>query len=168
MGTIRKSFAISKKTLASFPRIHLNVILVIAAVCFSSVTFAQRKNDVSGSIPEKVQNTNYINNLNMVYNSGKVYINWMVKGEMNDGIYLIERSTDGSNFNAIGFKEVVASGLELLYSWIDAEPATGTAFYRLARIGQDYEQEVMTAAIPILNIGDGINKVNTASTAGTK
>src|SRR4051812_16856058 len=31
---------------------------------------------------------------NIVYNSGKVYLNWVAKSNSNDCIYVIERSTD--------------------------------------------------------------------------
>ena len=124
-------------------------------------TLAQRQEKVADFESNRLNNTT-IQNINIVYNSGKVYINWMVKGEKIDGIYLVERSLDGKTFAAVGFKEVVASNLELLYSWIDNEPVQGNSYYRISRIGQNYEQEVMTASIPVLNIGSE-HKVNTAS-----
>ena len=152
---------ITRQTLASFPRLHLNMVLIIIFMMISTASVAQRQEKVSDFNNSFINNST-IQNINIVYNSGKVYINWMVKGEKQDGIYLVERSVDGKSFTAVGFKEVVASNLELLYSWIDNEPMTGNSFYRISRIGQNYEQDVMTASIPVLNIGSE-NKASTAS-----
>ena len=158
-----KRAIITKQTIASFPRLHLNIILVCFSLMMASSGMAQRQEKVADFNSNRLTNST-IQNINIVYNTGKVYINWMVKGEKQDGIYLVERSQDGKAFKAVGFKEVVASNLELLYSWIDHEPMQGNSYYRISRIGQNYEQEVMTASIPVLNIGSE-NKASTASSA---
>jgi hypothetical protein len=158
-----KRAIITKQTLASFPRLHLNTLVLTVVMMIATSGLAQRQEQVADFNNNRLTSTT-IQNINIVYNTGKVYINWMVKGEKVDGIYLVERSVDGKAFTAVGFKEVVASNLELLYSWIDNEPMDGNSFYRISRIGQNYEQEVMTASIPLLNIGSE-NKVNTASSA---
>ncbi len=70
----------------------------------------------------------------IVYNSGKVYFNWIVKANSEDCIYVIERSTDNTEFEPVGLKEGIGSPLELLYSWVDSKPAAGTAYYRIKQI----------------------------------
>lgn len=56
----------------------------------------------------------------MVFNSGKVYINWVAKSNSEDCIYVIERSIDGTEYEPVGLKEGIGSPLELLYSWLTA------------------------------------------------
>ena len=53
----------------------------------------------------------------MVFNSGKVYINWVAKSNSEDCIYVIERSIDGTEYEPVGLKEGIGSPLELLYTW---------------------------------------------------
>ena len=61
----------------------------------------------------------------------------MAKGNSNDCIYVIERSADGNEFEPVGLKEGIGSSLELLYSWVDSKPLTGTAQYRIKQIDND-------------------------------
>src|SRR5688572_10867811 len=73
----------------------------------------------------------------LVYNSGKVYLNWVVPGNSPDCIYVIERSLDGNEFEPMGLKEGIQSPLELLYSWVDTKPMEGMAHYRIKRVNND-------------------------------
>ena len=73
----------------------------------------------------------------LVYNSGKVYLNWVVPGNSPDCIYVIERSLDGEEFEPMGLKEGIQSPLELLYSWVDTKPMEGVAHYRIKRVNND-------------------------------
>jgi hypothetical protein len=73
----------------------------------------------------------------LVYNSGKVYLNWVVPGNSPDCIYVIERSLDGMEFEPMGLKEGIQSPLELLYSWVDTKPMEGMAHYRVKRVNND-------------------------------
>jgi hypothetical protein len=73
----------------------------------------------------------------LVYNSGKVYLNWVVPGNSPDCIYVIERSLDGVEFEPLGLKEGIQSPLELLYSWVDTKPMEGMAHYRIKRVNND-------------------------------
>jgi hypothetical protein len=87
-------------------------------------------NTTSGSELKLVKQT-------LVYNSGKVYLNWVVPGNSPDCIYVIERSLDGTEFEPMGLKEGIQSPLELLYSWVDTKPMEGTAHYRIKRVNND-------------------------------
>ena len=73
----------------------------------------------------------------IVYNSGKIYINWVAKGNSNDCIYVIERSTDGNEYEPVGLKEGIGSPLELLYSWVDTKPLSGSVNYRIKQIDNE-------------------------------
>lgn len=73
----------------------------------------------------------------LVYNSGKVYLNWVVPGNSPDCIYVIERSLDGVEYEPMGLKEGIQSPLELLYSWVDTKPMEGVAHYRIKRVNND-------------------------------
>jgi hypothetical protein len=147
------SIVISRKTLSSFPKIYLNIMLLFFFNLFTNDIKAQRENNTS-DFNNVVASTNFIENIIIIPNTGKVYVNWLVKGEVNDGVYLIERSMDGFRFNPIGFKEVVSSDMELLYSWVDSEPVEGAAYYRLSKVGEMQNQEVLTASIPVINLFD--------------
>lgn len=73
----------------------------------------------------------------IVFNSGKVYLNWVAKENSEDCIYVIERSSDGKEFEPVGLKEGIGSPLELLYSWVDTKPMTGTSQYRIKQINNE-------------------------------
>jgi hypothetical protein len=82
----------------------------------------------------------------IVYNTGKVYLNWVAKSNSNDCIYVIERSTDGQEYEPVGLKEGIGSPLELLYSWVDAKPIAGNTQYRIKQI--DIEGKLVAQADP--------------------
>lgn len=83
---------------------------------------------------------------NIVYNTGKVYLNWVAKGHSNDCIYVIERSLDGVEYEPVGLKEGIGSPMELLYSWVDSKPLPGTSQYRIKQI--DNEGKLVAQADP--------------------
>lgn len=82
----------------------------------------------------------------LVYNGGKVYVNWVVPSNSPDCIYVIERSLDGNEYEPLGLKEGIQSPLELLYSWIDNKPVEGVAHYRIKRVNN--EGEVLGLSTP--------------------
>ncbi|MBL4754273.1 MAG: hypothetical protein JKY52_11865 [Flavobacteriales bacterium] len=71
--------------------------------------------------------------------NGKAYTQWQVKGERDDGLFIIECSTDGKNYKQIGFKQGVGVPIytPILYCWIDENPMSKKGFYRLAKVYQD-------------------------------
>src|SRR5258708_719897 len=70
----------------------------------------------------------------IVFNGGKVYMNWVVKANSEDCIYVVERSVDGNESEPVGLKERIGSKLGLLYTRVHSNPLTGTAYYPLKRI----------------------------------
>jgi len=74
-----------------------------------------------------------------VYNGGKTFVRWLVQNDEKDGLFIVERSSDGSQYEALGFKDRVGSSLcvNLFYSFIDEEPLTGQSYYRVMSVGTD-------------------------------
>jgi hypothetical protein len=68
--------------------------------------------------------------------NGQSIISWTVLLEENIDLYDIERSANGTNFNAVG--TVKASGVGQ-YSFTDVKPIAGSNFYRIKAVGKDGE-----------------------------
>jgi hypothetical protein len=95
-----------------------------------------------GTINVFAQSTTEPKNLELVkqsvvFNSGKVYLNWVSKSNSSDCVYVIERSTDGDEYEPVGLKEGIGSPIELLYSWIDNNPKEGESFYRIKQVNME-------------------------------
>jgi len=97
-----------------------------------------------------------ISNYTTVYNSGKVFINWTAKDEPADCIYIVERSSDGRQFESVGVKEGIGTNVELFYSWMDHTPPAGFAYYRVKKIAKDGTQ-FFSATNTIINQGSSFN-----------
>lgn len=74
-----------------------------------------------------------------VYLDGKTYVRWLVKNDKKDGVFIVERSEDGSEFEALGFRDRVGTQLlvNLFYSYVDEDPLPGTSHYRVMQVGAD-------------------------------
>jgi len=81
-----------------------------------------------------------IYNYNTVYNSGKVFVSWTSKNETDDCVYVVERSTNGTDYLSVGVKEGVGAQIELYYSWIDQAPPAGFSYYRVKKITKEGDQ----------------------------
>jgi hypothetical protein len=70
---------------------------------------------------------------------GKTYVRWLVKNDKKQGIFIVERSEDGGDFEVLGFRDRVGTELtvNLFYSFVDEEPLPGTNFYRVMQVGAD-------------------------------
>jgi hypothetical protein len=109
------------------------------------------------------QNGSNIYNYTTTYNSGKVFLNWTAKNETADCIYIVERSQDGSKYDAVGLKEGIGTNVELFYSWLDNEPPAGYSFYRVKKIAKDGGQ-YFSSVNSIINQGSSFDpKQNYAS-----
>lgn len=138
-GTLRiiRSKASSNKLLMYALELVLLYVLVFAAM-----SVVAQEPAVAIKQPGKLEFVKQ----NVVFNSGRVYLNWVAKGNSNDCIYVIERSIDGNEFEPVGLKEGIGSQLELLYSWVDTKPVTGTSQYRIKQI--DNEGKLIAQADP--------------------
>jgi hypothetical protein len=70
-----------------------------------------------------------------VKQGNEVKVSWKTSEEINSKEFVVERSTDGSNFTAIG--TVTAKGTAADYSLLDAKPVTGNNYYRLKLVDKD-------------------------------
>lgn len=69
--------------------------------------------------------------------SGKNYLHWVVRNDSRDGIFVVERSEDGNEFKAIGFKNRIGTSVPSLSYYFQDESAKGSVFYRILAIGED-------------------------------
>jgi hypothetical protein len=74
-----------------------------------------------------------------VYLDGKTYVRWLVKNDKKDGVFVVERSENGTDFEALGFRDRVGTQLlvNLFYSFVDEEPIPGDNHYRVMQVGAD-------------------------------
>ncbi|MCO6359400.1 T9SS type A sorting domain-containing protein [Roseivirga pacifica] len=67
-----------------------------------------------------------------LYLRNQVKLDWTTASESNNAFFAIERSTDGRNFEVIGYVEGAGNSNSLLYyDYVDTKPASGFNFYRL-------------------------------------
>lgn len=108
---------------------------------FGISTNAQSKmgKGLIGSAELIPDNSNLFVSFSPVFNGGKTYVRWLVSNDEKDGIFIVERSTDGVEFEALGFKDRVGSPLcvNLFYSFVDEVPFTGQSYYRIMSVGTD-------------------------------
>ncbi len=67
-----------------------------------------------------------------------ILLSWTTKSEQNNSHMIVERSTDGQHFQAIG--QVEGAGTSLTskeYSFIDTHPSSGKNYYRLKQVDFD-------------------------------
>jgi Secretion system C-terminal sorting domain len=73
--------------------------------------------------------------------TGTVSLNWQTMMEVNNKYFIVERSSDGIEFQALG--QVVTQqndsthAFELDYNFTDKSPLPGTSYYRLEMIAKD-------------------------------
>jgi hypothetical protein len=91
----------------------------------------------SAQLIEEKQNP--IISFSPVYSSGKTFVRWLVQNDEKDGIFIVERSADGLQYEALGFKDRVGSSLcvNLFYSYVDESPTPGQTYYRVMSVGTD-------------------------------
>jgi hypothetical protein len=66
-----------------------------------------------------------------------VQIDWTSYYEDNVSHYLVERSTNGSEFSAIGTVDATGASDKIEYNFFDAVPVDGVSFYRIRNIDLD-------------------------------
>ncbi len=74
-----------------------------------------------------------------IFTEGKTYLRWLVQNDKKDGVFIVERSEDGNQFEALGFKDRIGTdkAVNLFYSWVDDAPPKGYAHYRIMQVGVD-------------------------------
>jgi hypothetical protein len=70
--------------------------------------------------------------------AASVRCNWKTASELNNDHFTVERSADGKKFNAIGtVAGLGTSAVGRAYTFVDAKPLPGTAYYRLQQQDTD-------------------------------
>ncbi|MEX1188600.1 MAG: hypothetical protein WED33_05035 [Bacteroidia bacterium] len=120
------------------------IILITATVALSAAESSAQKVSQSsatllnrGNLTEDSLNT-FIS-FSPVHLDGKTYVRWLVKNDKKDGVFIVERSDDGSEFEALGFRDRIGTQLlvNLFYSYVDEEPMPGASHYRVMQVGAD-------------------------------
>ena len=138
-------------------RIKQNTLKIIILMLASpSMAFGQGPNvyitETSTFDPtEAVQmNSGAFTDFSAVMVEDITYLNWYTNNDRENGIFIIERSTDAGPFEYIGYKQRFGQEVDmrLRYSLMDIEPS-GNAIYRVIQYNQNasvvkIEQKVMT------------------------
>ncbi len=72
-----------------------------------------------------------------VVKNSQVAVNWKTEAENNIAEYVVESSTDGSNFSKKGNVDAIINSTSNSYQWIDVSPAQNTNYYRIKAIEKD-------------------------------
>ncbi len=93
-----------------------------------------------------------------IVNENSIRLDWTTAAELNSNKYIIEKSTDGRNFYAIG--EIGAAGnsaRQLSYQFTDKVAGSSNVFYRLKQVDIDAKFEY--SKVVYVNVGKGNTKV---------
>ncbi|MES2772750.1 MAG: T9SS type A sorting domain-containing protein [Bacteroidota bacterium] len=80
---------------------------------------------------------------------GASILSWKVANTANTSNFILERSSDGRNWNALGTIPVTSS---LIYGFTDQYPISGANYYRLMQ--KDKDGRIQYSAIRIVNFGN--------------
>lgn len=142
-----------------------NLIIACALLLVTHVASAQQKmgSGLVGSASLIQDSYNPILSFSPVYNGGKTYVRWLVSNDEKDGIFIVERSTDGVEFEALGFKDRVGSPLcvNLFYSFVDEAPNPGQNYYRVMTVGTDQTYTYSD----IIRVNTGVPEASNSSNA---
>lgn len=117
--------------------IACTISLILAASCFSSAQSLELLPEGSNQFSKDT--VAEMKSFSAQYNSGNIYLKWVVSKEKYDGIYVIYRSADGENFVRIGFKKGIGVPIDkdIAYFFTDNEPVLGNSYYKILFIGDD-------------------------------
>ncbi|NNF01999.1 MAG: hypothetical protein HKN22_04890 [Bacteroidia bacterium] len=155
-GSTGNYTSVSLRSVAAIFRLKLFPVLVLGILCLlqSNDLLAQFANDQQLLSAVRSQQDHNIDNYMTVLNNDQVFVKWTSANEIEDCIYVIERSHDATEYNAVGVKEGISTSIELFYSWIDKEPLTGYAYYRIKKITKNGDQ-YFSKVNSVFNISPG-------------
>ncbi len=142
-----------------------NLIIACTLLLLTHAASAQQKmgSGLVGSASLMQDSYNPILSFSPVHNGGKTYVRWLVSNDEKDGIFIVERSTDGVEFEALGFKDRVGSPLcvNLFYSFVDETPNPGQNYYRVMTVGTDQTYTYSD----IIRVNTGVPEASNSSNA---
>lgn len=123
-------------------KLTLSILFCISGLLFVNTSNAQseKTTDLLGNKGKMVEDSvNSFISFSPVFVDGKTYVRWLVKNDKKDGLFVIERSEDGVDFEALGFKDRIGTQLlvNLFYSYVDESPFQGQTLYRVMQVGAD-------------------------------
>jgi hypothetical protein len=122
---------------------QLSFLIAILALAATQSLNAQSVSQSSSTLLNRGKLTadtlNTFISFSPVHLDGKTYVRWLVKNDKKDGVFVVERSEDGKEFEALGFRDRVGTQLlvNLFYSYVDEEPLPGENHYRVMQVGAD-------------------------------
>ena len=151
----------------------IGILITATAILTGSNVQAQTQKmgtGLVGSASLQLDTYNAISSFSPVFNDGKTYIRWLASNDEKDGIFIVERSADGVDFQALGFKDRVGSPLcvNLFYSFIDEEPVSGVNYYRIMSVGTDQTYTFSDVVRVRTDVADTANPSNSALGETTK
>ena len=118
----------------------IRAFAVSALFTFAISANAQRVGtSLTGSAQMLEKKEHNIISFSPAFADGKTYVRWLVQNDEEDGLFIVERSQDGVDFQALGFKERIGSPLcvNLFYSFTDESPYSGVTYYRIMQVSTD-------------------------------
>ena len=143
------------KTTAKFSELK-RIIAFTALLPLLQVSYSQdiALNEEIQEITIRQIENNTLVDFKAIYNTGNIYLQWLVKNETEDGLFIIERSPAGKNFEAIGYKHGIGVPVSspILYCSTDTQPLQDdTCCYRLVKSyadGRYYYSDVIKLVSP--------------------
>jgi hypothetical protein len=92
-------------------------------------------------------------NFDAVAKGTDVMTTWSTASEINNDYFIVERSSDGTNFEQIGTRKGAGnSNSTLYYSMLDAAPMKGVSYYRLKQV--DFDGTATKSEMVAVNFGE--------------
>jgi uncharacterized repeat protein (TIGR01451 family) len=108
------------------------------AYAFNGAAMLSRNNALTLFAPTAALPVNFLSFVVQKQAANAAMLHWKVNSEINHEKYIIERSTDGREFNMIG--EIAAGSVSILekdYFYTDYNPLKGNNFYRIVQKDKD-------------------------------
>lgn len=84
-----------------------------------------------------------------------IQLKWLTSSEVNNDYFIVEKSSDGINWNAIGHVLGAGNSQEVIkYTFDDFELCDGNCYYRLRQVDFDRKEEISN----VITISDAVNK----------
>lgn len=112
------------------------ILLLSSAIAPAQEVFAIQGTDSTTLTADTVAQ---LTSFTAKYREGKIYLQWTVINQHQDGIYIVYRSNDGVNFEVAGMKQGIGVPVEkdIAYYFTDAKPASDTQSYKLIHVAGD-------------------------------
>ncbi len=85
---------------------------------------------------------------NAVYSEGHVLLTWTHPADQ--GVYVVERSKDGSEYTPVTVVEQLAAANEVEVREIDNKPLKGLSYYRIKRVSEGETE--YSSVVPVQNV----------------